>query len=208
MNLPAVETINDLNDTDILGYYESLRGNFCYKCGMVVGLSADNLLGSIFHQTLSSFIEEFNSQSFNTPIVVEAFEQKNPETIENLKEDAVTALVVGSWSCFEQIIKDLPNPNYAEDPNSQNADFYRQIFGFSQQEKNEIEFFYHLRNAIVHYNGAYHAYKKVDLLYHGSPFKSDGQIGEKIIVSPKLAYEISIDLEKYAMKAWSNVKGE
>lgn len=196
----GIESINDLEDYMVLGYFESIKGVFYAKMGVAGWFELGNVAQ---HRELSSAASKM-AKEFGDEDSALALSHLQPEMVENLKEDAITAAVLSAWAVFEQIIKDLPNPDYADTGTMFNADFYRNIFGFTNQEKKELEFFYHLRNAIVHYNGAYHAYRQVDLTYEGEHFKSAGHFGEKMIVSPKIAHKIVCDLEKYAIKAWSN----
>ncbi len=195
----STETINNLNSANVLGYYESIRSVFYVKLGVLGFFEAGNITE---HQTISNAASEMAlalGMNFDAAVLGNISE----EVVDNLKEDAITALIVSSWNVFEQVIKDLASPGYASSSVKLNADFYKKIFGYTQPEIAEIEFFYHLRNAIAHYNGTYHAYKMVDVSYNNRKFKSDGHIGEKIEVDFPLAFSISNDLEKYAMQAWS-----
>jgi hypothetical protein len=80
------------------------------------------------------------------------------------------------------------------------------LFEFTKREKNNIELFYYIRNAICHHNGAYFASKDIDRHYKGRHFKSKGNAGNKICVDPQLSWFIACDLESYTEKAWTNFK--
>ena len=82
----------------------------------------------------------------------------------------------------------------------------RAAFSSSQNTKNDLEFFYYIRNAALHYNGAYYAAKSISHRYKGKDFISADHVGEKIEASIKLAWDIATDLEKYSLKAWRNAK--
>ncbi len=198
-----VENINDLQDYMILGYFETIKGVFYTKMGSVGWFESGNIEQ---HKELSSAASHM-AKEFGDEESARILSNTQPEMVDNLKEDAITAVVLSAWSVFEQVIKDLPNPDYANATTMFSANFNRGIFAFSAQEKKELEFFYHLRNAIVHYNGAYHAYRQVDLTYEGMPFKSAGHFGEKIVISPKIAHRIVCDLEKHTLKAWAKAAG-
>ena len=70
-----------------------------------------------------------------------------------------------------------------------------------------MDFFYYVRNAYCHYNGAYYAYKELDLVYQGFHFISKGHEGQKIeIRDVKMAYQIHLDIEQLVIKAWGNIQ--
>jgi hypothetical protein len=204
-NKPAeVENIDALDEIKILGYFETIRSVFLAKLAMLVALKdPDPNVRNLFQALIVRSAEAVTEELGDLP-ALQALRNQNPEIVLNLHEDTITAILLSSWAVFEQIIKDIPNPNYSRIPSSINADFRRRKFGFTNKEKDTIAVFYHIRNAIMRYNGAYHAYKMVDHTYHGTHFKSAGHIGEKIIVSVDVAYQTCKDLETYSMKAWTN----
>lgn len=199
MTIP--EKITNLTSDMVLGYFETLKSCFYVKMGVLYWFQSGDI-GK--HRDLSS-VASILAQEFNDDLAAKVLNSITSEVVENFKEDAVTALMLSAWTVFEQVIKDLTVPDYATQPNLLQADYHNGILGFTQLERKEIDLFYHMRNAIAHYNGAYHAYRTVDTTYKGQHFKSDGHIGEKIVISPRLAMNIANDLEKYAMKAWSHV---
>lgn len=68
-----------------------------------------------------------------------------------------------------------------------------------------MDLFYYIRNAIVHYNGAYFSYRVIDHVYDGYRYQSKGQEGIKIFIpSAKTAFKMHLDIEKHAYKAWDN----
>jgi hypothetical protein len=196
-----VEKVTNLTSDMVLGYFETMKSCFYVKLGVIAWFEGGDVAK---HRELSSIAAEAAS-AFNDELAVKVLASIRPEVVENLKEDAITALLMSGWAVFEQVIKDLTVPDYATQPHLLQADFHNGILGFTQTERAEIALFYHIRNAIAHYNGAYHAYRTVDVAYGGRHFKSDGHFGEKIDVSIRLAVQIVDDLEKYALKAWSHV---
>lgn len=194
------ESINGLTSVKVLGYFESVKSNFYLKLGSILWLEA----GCVdWHKALSDGASAIAGQ-LGDQLAEQILGSIGSEPVENLKEDAVTALIVSAWSVFEQIIKDLTVPDYATYIGKLNADYHNGILGLEKADRDQIDLFYHIRNAIAHYNGAYHAYKPIDLTYQGTHFKSNGHFGEKIIISPQLAVQITDDLQRYAMKAWTH----
>ncbi|WP_331285799.1 MULTISPECIES: hypothetical protein [Methylobacteriaceae] len=199
--MSGVEKVTDLTSEKVLGYFETVKSVFYVKMAMINWFYSGDV---VKHRALSAAAAEM-AGNFGDDFMQRGLNNITEEVVENLKEDATTALIVSSWSVFEQIIKDLTVPDYSTHPSMLQADYHNGILGYSQGERAEIGLFYHLRNAIVHYNGAFHAYRTVDITYAGTHFKSEGHFGEKIVVSPKLAMSICDDLQKYAMKAWSHL---
>lgn len=195
------EMTTNLTSTMVLGYFESLKSCFYVKLGIQLWFER----GDVEKHRAISCVASTIASSFNDDFAAKVLASLTNEVVTNLREDAVTALVLSAWTVFEQVIKDLTVPNYATQPDLLQADFHNRILGFTQTERDEISLFYHVRNAIVHYNGAYHAYRKVDVTYARIQFKSEGHFGEKINVTPKIAMQIVDDLQKYAMKAWSHI---
>ena len=69
------------------------------------------------------------------------------------------------------------------------------------------DLFYYIRNALVHYNGAYFTAKYININYKGTTFNSIGHEGEKIYIKDiNQAFSIHLDIEQYAYKAWNNFK--
>jgi hypothetical protein len=117
-----------------------------------------------------------------------------------------TSLFTSSWNVFEQIVKDLTKPNYATDAEELSVCYQNNRFQFDKREKKDIELFYYIRNAIHHCNGAYYATKDINHRYGGADFVSRGHHGEKINIKANVAWTITLDLQKYTIKAWNNAK--
>lgn len=154
---------------------------------------------------LAEVIPELEAQ-FDEPLFFKALKLGNEELILNYLEDIITSAVSGSWNVFEQIIKTLTYGEYTEETQQMSVNYESGKFQFTKREKKDIELFYYLRNAMAHYNGAYYSYRDIDHRYKGWDFKSESNIGNKIIISPKAVYEIICDLESYSMRAWNNAK--
>jgi hypothetical protein len=194
------ENILSLTSEMVLGYFESLKSCFYVKLGMILWFDA----GSVEKHRDLSTVASAVAAELEDELATKVLSSIQPEVVANLKEDAVTGLILSGWAVFEQVIKDLTVPDYANQSTMLQADFNNGILGFSQSERDEIALFYHLRNAIAHYNGAYHAYRTVDITYRGKHFTSNGHFGEKIELTPKLSIHIIEDLQRYAMKAWTH----
>jgi hypothetical protein len=196
-----IETIRGFQSQDVVGYFETLRSAFYTKMATILLFEEGNLRHHKELSVAASTIAREMGDQFQS----RALSKITPEVVENLKDDAVTGIVLDSWSVFELIIKDVVSPDYFLRTDLLQADFKRSVFGFTPTEQSEIGLFYHIRNAAMHYNGAYHTYRTVDIHYQGQHFLSAGHEGEKIVISPKLALQIATDLEKYSAQAWSKV---
>lgn len=194
------ESINNLTSDMVLGYFKSLKSTFYVKMSVISMFE----YGDVKQHSLLSERSSILAKEFNDVAASQDLASIRPEVVENLKEDAVTSLLSSSWAIFEQVIKDIVSPDYATRPIVLNADYRRKSLGFTNADKDTIDLFYHIRNALLHYNGAYNAVRQVNVTYQGSLFASANRLGEKIIVSPSLAMNITCDLEKYAMSAWSH----
>ncbi|MBP6013149.1 MAG: hypothetical protein KBA31_13060 [Alphaproteobacteria bacterium] len=200
------ESIHNLDEAKVLGYFESMRSVFLVKMATAALLSDKTKPNNqIFRQLLASAGEEIGVWA-EDPLTPIALKRGNEEVHLNLFEDAVSGLMLSAWSIFEQVIKDLAHPNYAGDLEKYSVEFERRMFGFTHAEKDDIAFFYYLRNCIAHYNGAYNAYKSIDHTYLGHQFKSVGHEGNQIDIDPKLLPSICRDLERYTLRAWNAVK--
>lgn len=199
-----MEIIDDLDEVMILGYFESVQGNFLFKLALLlnhtVDASGDGQLAP------DSFDAEASAElqgQYPKPAFYAALRRGNVELVQNLSEDIATSLVIGSWMIFEQIVKHVTTPNYAHDSDEQSMTYHRNIFGFTSREKKDLDLFYYVRNAIVHYNGAYYAAKDVNHRYRGRDYDSREHVGEKIELTLDTIWHISADLERYTCQAWS-----
>jgi hypothetical protein len=202
----VTERIDDLDEAKILGYFEVIRGTFLTKLIeflMIQGnkdghpiIARSKIPNDIIAQVKTTFGDE--------KLFFQALDLENEELYHNLIEDILTAILVNSWIVFEQIIKDIPNPNYSHNVSQQSVDYKRGDFGFSKQEKANLDLFYYIRNSIQHHNGAYFALRQIDAEYNGQAFHSEDHIGEKMIISLETPYKICLELEQLTCKAWSN----
>ena len=202
-----MESINDLDEAGLLGYFETIKGVFLLKLIFLVSVIKEKE-GKRFIELpdeLAQAVPKLEKE-FNDPLFFKALKLGNEELISNYLEDIVSSALSSSWNVFEQIIKTLIHGNYSEGVQQMTANYENSRFKFDKREKQNIELFYYIRNSVSHYNGAYYAYRSIDHRYKGTDFKSDGCVGEKIIISPKLVYEIICDLEAYSIKAWQNAK--
>ncbi len=100
----------------------------------------------------------------------------------------------------------MTSKDYSEKENDISLDYKSNRFGFSKNEKDDLNLFYYIRNSFVHYNGAYHKYKKIHHTYEGQTFSSDGHEGEQIEINNlQIAYKMHLDMQRLAKKAWTNV---
>jgi len=202
-----METVTALDEAKILGYFESLRSAFLTKLiviGAVVSMRDGKL--KIDAQRLPSDVVTAVEQEFDDPLFYKALRQGNDEILLNYQDDLVTSLFGSSWIVFEQITKDLVNPDYTTQVGDFSVNYQNNRFQFTTLEKKDIELFYYVRNAIQHHNGAYYALKSIDHRYAGKNFVSTGHLGEKIEIDAKVAWRIAKDLERYTLKAWGNAK--
>lgn len=203
----VVETVTNLDEVKILGYFESLRGIFLGRFLMLAtftrtegdkrtldaGLLAPDTLAEV--QAL-----------FPDPVFYASLARGNAELFDNLLDDLSTSTVTASWNVFEQIIKDLLRADYVLHAGEMSANYQNARFQFTTREKKDLDLFYYLRNATHHYNGAYYAAKAINHRYAGQDFVSAGHEGEKMPGSIGLSYRILQDLERYSLKAWSNAR--
>lgn len=198
------ETVNDLTEVKLLGYFETVKGNFILKLVFLLHFTDAN--GKLLANKLEQDKIDAVKADFPFDLVYTAIQNGNKELVANYLEDIVTSALISAWSVFEQLIKDLPTPGYALGTGDLSADYSRGMFALSQDEKRNLELFYYIRNAIVHYNGGYYAYKNIDRHYRGVHYHSVGHYGSKIVVNAKLAWAIILDTEQYALKCWTNWK--
>ena len=204
--MPA-ETVTGLDEAKILGYFESLRGIFLSRFLMLASFThidgPHRLLDAarIHPDTLAAA-----QALFPDPLFYASLARGNAELVDNLLDDLATTTVTSSWNCFEQIIKDLLRTDYALQTGDLSVGYQNARFQFSTRERKDLDFIYYTRNAIVHYNGAYHAAKSVNHRYRGMDFVSAGHEGEKMPGGLELSFHILEDLERYGLKAWSSAQ--
>lgn len=207
MTASEPESILNLDESIILGYFESIRGVFLSKLILVYShLDISGAIPCIEATSVPADVISEVKKVFDDPLFFKAFKNKNAELYLNLQDDIINSIVITSWSVFEQIIKDLSVSNYVQLTDQQSANYESGIFQFTKREKKDLKLFYYIRNAVLHYNGAYYAAKNINHRYKGKDFISAGRAGEKIEASIKLAWDIATDLEHYALKAWNNAK--
>lgn len=197
----SIETVTSLDELKALGYFETIKTVYYTKYLLLVAhTDGQKLIINVPDDVKAVFkhLSEF-------PQYLKALEKGNNELLLNYQEDIVTSLLISSWAVFELIIKDLARRDYATDPEDISANYHRKSFGLTEREKRDLDLFYYIRNAIVHYNGAYHAFKALDHVYEGHRFVSKGKEGTKIhIPSSEIAFKMHLDIERLAYKAWDN----
>jgi len=200
-----MENIKNTDEADLLGYFETIKSVFLLKLLFLVSVTKEEN-GKRFLELpveLTNVISELENQ-FDEPLFFKALKLGNEELISNYLEDIITSATSSSWNVFEQIIKTLTYGDYSEEIQQMPVNYESGKFQFTKREKKDIDLFYYLRNSMAHYNGAYYAYRTINHSYRGWSFKSEGNIGNKIIISPKAVYSIICDLESYSAKAWNN----
>lgn len=203
-NVLDMESINNLDESDVLGYFETIKSAFITK--MVFFMHFLDGSGNFVGERISEDVLKELYPYFAHDLTFAALRKGNEEIKLNFQEEVVSSAILFAWNVFEQIAKDLPNPNYSASTKDTTLNFHRNDFGLNKTEKDDLDFFYYVRNAITHYNGAYNAYKTLDFCYKGDRFLSSGHEGEKISISSKIAWSIVCDLEIYTIKAWQNFK--
>jgi hypothetical protein len=199
------ETVDNIDEAKLLGYFETVKGTFITKWAFLLHFLDEQgrLAGS---RLIPKILDDLGSQ-FPPAGTIVALRQGNSELLANYMDDIVTSSIIGAWSVFEQLTKDLSNPNYAHNADAASVNYQRNDFGLSASAKNDLDVIYYVRNAILHYNGAYYAYRDIDRHYRGRHFRSVGHYGEKITIEPRVAWDIVGDIERYAMEAWTCYKG-
>lgn len=203
-----IETIDDLDEVKILGYFETIQGTFLLKL-CLLGTVLKTVRGvmrldpSIIDRgVLAALKKHYPGES----TFFRALDRGNPELRMNLHEDIVSSLHIQSWIVFEQIIRHLSFPNYAHDPKERSLSYKRSIFEFSSREKKDLDLFYYLRNSLLHYNGAYYASKDIRHRYNGLDFNSKGNEGIKMPANIDTVWLMSKDLERLACQAWTKTR--
>lgn len=201
-----IETIGDLDEAKVLGYFETLRAAFIVKCLWLGGTSRRNASGQ---DVLSSaafpedLLDEMESIFADPPTYV-AIRGETPEIFLNLREDIINGAVLGAWFVFEMVVKILRNAGFVSATTKTDINYTDNRFGFDAREKKDLDFFYYIRNSIAHANGAFMAVKAVNHWYDGEQFDSGGREGQKMILKTTTAFRIINDLQNLTMKAWTN----
>ena len=202
-----MESINQVDEAKLLGYFETTKSVFVLKFILLVSFTKEqNGTRSLDVAKLPADAIASVRTVFNDPLFYKALIKGNEELYANFLEDMVTTALTSSWLVFEQLIKDLNKQDYATSTEDASMTYQSGKFQFDAREKKDLDLFYYIRNAIQHYNGAYHAYKDIDHRFAGTDFKSNGHHGEKIEVNIQMAWQIVCSLERCAMKAWNNAK--
>jgi hypothetical protein len=197
------ETVTCMDEAKISGYFETIKSNFFIKLLMMT-LNFDN--NKKFRLSIPKDANEILGSSFKEfDLFLKALTRGNMEILDNLQDDLINNLIIDSWVCFELIIKDITKKDYALNVSDISVDYRAARLGLSQSDKDNLDLFYYIRNAYVHYNGAYYTSKDINKTYESCHFVSKGHEGEKInIPNLKIAYKIHLDIEQYAYKAWGN----
>ncbi|QEC66758.1 hypothetical protein FRZ67_05360 [Panacibacter ginsenosidivorans] len=196
-----IEKITNLDELKALGYFESIRSVFFTKLLLLINHTDGKKLIINIPEDVKAILNDH----LDFPQYLKALKKGNKELLLNFQEDIVTTLLINSWVVFELIIKSLSKKNYALSEEDISVNYYKNIFGLTQLEKKNLDLFYYIRNAFVHYNGAYYSYKEIDHVYNGHRFFSKSREGSKIIIpDTDFAFKMHLDIEKYAYKAWDN----
>lgn len=195
-----IETVTSLDELKALGYFETIRTVYYTKYLM------------LFHHTdgkrlfidVPDEIKKVFEGKDDFELYLKALARGNEELLRNFREDIVISLVINSWVVFELIIKDLTKKDYSLSKDDISVDYKRGTFGLTTREKKNLDLFYYIRNAFVHYNGAYYAYREIDHAFGGHRFESKGNEGVPIFMPGPTAFKIHQEIERLAYKAWDN----
>jgi hypothetical protein len=199
-----METVTKITEEKILGYFETIKANF------FVSQLAEQMLFNEKGQFLMEIPDTLDlvfKSFYKEYIQFKKYLFHGDGAIRQCFRDQImTDVIVGSWVCFELVIKDLANNDYSLIDDEFSINYNAKSLGLSKVEKRNIDLFYYIRNAFVHYNGAYYKSKEISHTYNSVKFNSKGNEGTKIkIPNMKFAYQIHLDIEEYTMKCWSNL---
>jgi len=198
------ESTQNLDAAMVLGYFETVKSAFLLKVLLLLTATRATEDGNRFDSNVFSVDAlEIAKSDFPDDIFYKALNKGNEELVLSLQEDILASSFNSSWIVFEKVIKDIINPNYTVDSEAQTMNYCNNRLGFSTQEKRNIELFYYIRNALAHHNGAYFSSKSIDHTYNGTRFKSDGNEGNKIIMSIDTVFKVISDTEKYTSDAFN-----
>ncbi|MBO4859188.1 MAG: hypothetical protein J5527_11830 [Treponema sp.] len=200
-----MEKVTDLTEKKIDGYFDTIKTVFFTQ------LETESLLFNSSGQAILKLDSNTYNTYKNTFTDFEKFDKyfhQGDGTVRNNFHDSIISnIIINSWVIFELIIKDLTSKDYSEKQNDISMDYKSNKFGFSKDEKSDLDLFYYIRNSFVHYNGAYHKYKKIKHTYEGQLFSSENHEGEQIEINNLIiAYKMHLDMQKMAKKAWTNVE--
>lgn len=200
-----MELVTNIDENKIDRYFESIRSVFYTKLVSEILLFDDKGRGKLcmpndvfncFEKTFKDF-KAYTLHLYNGDGAIR----------DNFHDNMLSSIIIDSWVVFELIIKDLTQKDYSKNENDISMDYKAKKFGFSKNEKANLDLFYYIRNSYVHYNGAFHASKKIDHTYEGIHFVSEDHEGEQIeIKNVTIAYKMHLDMNEYAKKAWRNSK--
>lgn len=196
-----IEKVTSIDELKALGYFETIRSVLFTKLILLTNHTDGEKLIIDVKNDVSNELEKLS----DFPQFMKALKRGNIELLLNFQEDIITSLLITSWVVFELIIKNLSKNDYALTKDDISVNYHRKIFGLSNSQKKDLDLFYYIRNAIVHYNGAYYSYKEIDHVYNGHRYFTKGQEGMKICLPDwDVAFKMHLDIEKYAYKSWDN----
>ena len=201
-----LETIANLDEVNILGYFESLNSIFITKFALI-SAHGKNDFGNKYIDPIN--IDEALKEVeklFPHKTVYKSIRNKNEEIFLNLMDEFNTSILTGCWIVFELIVKSLIDEDYYLSTEDTTANFENSKFAFSKAEKKDLRLFYYLRNALVHYNGCYFKYRSIDHTFLGERFNSVGNEGNKIIIKIKTLWGILKRMEELSIKAWDSYR--
>ena len=195
-----IEKVTSLDELKAQGYFETIKTVYFTKYVFLATHSDGKKFVFEVPDDVKSVFKDHNE----FPQYLKALENGNKELLLNYHEDIMTSLIINSWVVFELIIKDLTKKDYSVSEDDISVDYKQNIFGLSQAEKKNLDLFYYIRNAFVHYNGGYYAYREIDRVFDGHRFQSKGNEGVKVFVPGPTAFKIHLEIERLAYKAWDN----
>jgi hypothetical protein len=198
-----VEYRTDIDEVKVLGFFETIKSTFFIKFLLIASHLAPD--GKTF--AVGSFDAGLMGDVADILLgcqTQQAIRAHSATLVPNLNDDLGNGALIGGWSVFELVIKDRTKRDYALHPDKLNADYHRHIFALSSCEKKDLELFYYIRTAFVHYNGTYFKAKAISHTFAGRLFESSGHEGEAIECTVEVAWKIILRIEELTLKAWSH----
>ena len=130
------ESVLDLNEENILGYFEGCRCTFRFKLILLFQLLDGD--GDFQQDRLSEEATATIEQSFPDDLFFKALKQGNSEIIDYYKEDIIRGAIVDTWSAFELITKSLLGGNYSLRDGDSTLSYEANSFGFNKREKKDL----------------------------------------------------------------------